>query len=250
LGVFCLEKSFDQSFASIVEAHSTLKDIPLAASLMFSFSLRHLRVIPLTLCFAFGLSLAVMAHNVEVAGDVAGTWHIEPDHAPKAGALAKVWIALTRQGGAILPFDQATCNLGVYETPRNPADQPILQPALQPISVEQYQGIPGAELVFPKTGLYQLELDCQPKTEGDFAAFQMQYDVTVATAASSPQPSASAAPETPAATSPGASPEAVNPAEPTTPQPSSLWVQIVGIGLGIVAALILLNLLRRLMGKK
>lgn len=205
---------------------------------MFYLS-RRLTPLLLSLCFTLGLSFSVAAHNVQVAGDVAGTWHIEPDHAPKAGESAKVWIALTRQGGTILPFDQATCSLGVYETPRNSADQPVLQPALQPISVEQYQGIPGAELVFPKTGLYQLELDCQPKTEGDFAAFQMQYDVTVATAASSPQPS-----------SPEASPEAVAPAEPTAPQPSSLWVQIVGIGLGIVAALILLNLLRRLVRKK
>lgn len=121
-----------------------------------------------------------LAHEVEVEGDVAGTWHVEPDHNPKAGQPAQVWVALTRQGGALLPFDQATCALGVYETPRAATDAPVVQPRLQAIDAEQYQSIPGATVTFPKTGIYELMLSCTPKTTGAFQPFDMTYDVVVA----------------------------------------------------------------------
>ncbi|BAZ18219.1 hypothetical protein NIES4071_101040 (plasmid) [Calothrix sp. NIES-4071] len=80
--------------------------------------------------------------------------------------------------------------MAVYSQPRKGNDLPVLQPTVQAINAEKYQGIPGADVVFPKTGLYQLELGCQPKTEGDFRAFQLKYDVTVAAGADikTPQP--------------------------------------------------------------
>jgi hypothetical protein len=134
-----------------------------------------------------------IAHNVEVAGEIAGTWHVEPDHNPKAGEPAKVWVALTRQGGEVLPFDQADCQMKVYEVPRAADAVSIMEPGLRAIAAEQYQGIPGTDLVFPKPGIYQLELSCSPKTEGAFTAFTMDSEVTVA-AGSSPVTAASPAP--------------------------------------------------------
>lgn len=125
------------------------------------------------------LLLPAIAHEVEVVGDVAGTWHIEPNHNPKAGTPARTWIALTRRGGAVLPLDQAKCQLAVYSKPRKPGTSPILRPTLKAVSAERYQGIPGADITFPKVGLYQLELSCTPKTAGSFKPFQMKYDVTV-----------------------------------------------------------------------
>jgi hypothetical protein len=127
------------------------------------------------------VSFPAAAHNIQVKGDVAGLWHIEPNHSPKAGETARAWVALTRKGGKILPISQANCQMAVYTKPRKPSDNPILQPTVQAINVEKYQGIPGADIVFPDTGLYQLELNCKPKTESDFRAFEMTYDVTVAT---------------------------------------------------------------------
>ena len=44
-------------------------------------------------------STSVLAHEVEVSGDVAATFHLEPNHNPRAGETAKVWFALTRRGG-------------------------------------------------------------------------------------------------------------------------------------------------------
>jgi hypothetical protein len=116
-----------------------------------------------TLLFALFVTPAT-AHNIQVSGDVAGTWHIEPYHTPKAGEYAKAWVALTRKGGKILPLEQANCQMAVYLQPRKPADLPVLQPTVKAISVEKYQGIPGADIVFPNTGIYQLELNCTPKT--------------------------------------------------------------------------------------
>jgi hypothetical protein len=130
-----------------------------------------------------------IAHNVEVAGDVAGTWHVEPDHNPRAGEPAKVWIALTRKGGEVLPFAQTDCQLVVFSQPRTEGDKPLLQPELKAIEVEQYQGIPGADVVFPQPGLYEMELGCTPKEGADFAAFEMRSEVTVV--AGVPSPSAS-----------------------------------------------------------
>lgn len=141
-------------------------------------------------------SAPAIAHNVEIAGDVAGTWHIEPDHNPRAGEPAKVCVALTRKGGDILPLEQANCKLAVYPQPHTEGDQPILQPQLKAIAIEKYQGIPGADLVFPKPGLYEMELSCIPKTAGTFEPFEMRSEVTVAagTAQVSPVPTAAQSP--------------------------------------------------------
>ena len=37
------------------------------------------------------------AHNIQVKGDIAGLWHVEPNHSPKAGETARAWVALTRK---------------------------------------------------------------------------------------------------------------------------------------------------------
>ncbi|MGJ5628004.1 MULTISPECIES: hypothetical protein [Nostoc] len=153
----------------------------------------HQSKINISLMGAVFLSLLVtpvLAHNIKLSGDVAGTWHVEPNHSPKAGETARVWIALTRKGGKILPVSEANCQMAVYSQPRKQKDSPVLQPTVQAISVERYQGIPGADVVFPKTGAYQLELGCTPKVESNFKPFQMQYEVIVASgvAASTPAP--------------------------------------------------------------
>jgi hypothetical protein len=144
-------------------------------------------------------SAPAIAHNVEMAGDVAGTWHVNPDESPKAGEPASVWIALTRKGGEVLPLEQANCKLAVFPQPHTEGDQPLLQPQLKAIAVEKYQGIPGADLVFPKPGLYEMELSCTPKREGDFTAFEMQAEATVGagTGQGSPMPTVEQSPANP-----------------------------------------------------
>lgn len=124
------------------------------------------------------------AHLTDVSSDVAGTWHIEPNHNPKAGEPAEVWVALTQHGGRIVPLDQCDCQLTVYQGSGAKA-VPVLQPSLQAIAAEKYQGIPGAEVVFPQIGQYQLKLTGRPKAAASFQPFELSYIVTVATGNSS-----------------------------------------------------------------
>jgi hypothetical protein len=186
-----------------------------------------------------------IAHKVEVTEDIAGTWHIEPNHAPKAGEPAEVWIALTRKGGTTLPLAEADCQLAVYSQPRQPEDVPILQPTLQAIDSEQYQGIPGANLIFPTTGLYQLDLRCTPKVAEDFQAFEMVYDVTVAagTATPTPTPTVSSSVVSPTATSSPLGTEPTAPPDSRRTQPAIQWVvgAIALVAIGAIAGYFLLH---------
>lgn len=122
---------------------------------------------------------SVLAHEVEVSGDVAATFHLEPNHNPRAGETAKVWFALTRRGGQIIPLQQCNCQLAVYPKGYKQGDKPLMQPPLKAVSAERYQGIPGAEIVFPKAGIYELELSGKPKTASNFKQFKLTYTVTV-----------------------------------------------------------------------
>ncbi|MBD1909675.1 hypothetical protein [Leptolyngbya sp. FACHB-8] len=134
-------------------------------------------------------SAPAQAHKTLVDGDIAGTWHIDPDHNPKAGEPATAWVALTRKGGTLLPLNEANCQMQVYTLPRQPEAIPILEPPVKAIAAEQYSGIPGSDIVFPAVGQYQLQLNCTPIQENAFAPFQLQYDVTVAAGNPTPAPS-------------------------------------------------------------
>jgi hypothetical protein len=125
------------------------------------------------------IAAPVIAHNVEVSGDVAATFHLEPNHNPKAGKPAQVWFALTRRGGRIIPLSQCNCQLTVYSKPRSQNAQPLMNPQLRAISAERYQGIPGAEIVFPRAGAYDLVLSGTAKNGANFKAFTLTYTVNV-----------------------------------------------------------------------
>ena len=139
-----------------------------------------------------------IAHNIKTSGDVAALFHIEPNHNPKAGEPSKAWFALTKKGGESIPLEQCDCQLAIYPDTDKPggaekADEkkpaPISQPQLKAISAEKYQGVPGAEVVFPSSGVFTLELSGRPKNGANFEPFTLSYDVTVqAGAALQPSP--------------------------------------------------------------
>jgi len=124
-------------------------------------------------------SISVLAHEVEVSGDVAATFHLEPNHNPRAGQPARVWFALTRRGGQIIRLEQCDCKLGVYTKGYKQGDKPLMQPPLKAISAERYQGIPGADIVFPQAGIYELELSGTAQNKANFKPFKLTYTVTV-----------------------------------------------------------------------
>lgn len=134
----------------------------------------------LLLLVAILTTTPAFAHKVQIAKDIGGTIHIEPNDTPQAGSSALTWIALTRKGGQVIPLQQCNCKLAVYSEPRAPGSSPLLQPSLKAVSTEGYKGIPGADIVFPKPGAYQLELKGTPKAGASFKPFVLNFKVTVA----------------------------------------------------------------------
>lgn len=125
-------------------------------------------------------TLPVSAHQVQVSGEVGGTLHIEPQDNPRAGVASQAWFALARRGGQTVPLSACHCQLQVYARPRRQGDAPILSPALQAVSAEGRQGIPGATVTFPRAGAYELVLRGRPVTSGAFTPFELRFPVTVA----------------------------------------------------------------------
>lgn len=167
--------------------------------------------------------LPAQAHKTEVSGDVAGTWHLEPNHSPKAGESARVWVALTQQGGQVIPLEQCDCSLAVYAT-NQPGAAPVIQPTLQAISPEQFQNIPGADITFPAVGEYRIVLTGRPRAEATFAPFELSYTTLVAVGNA-------AAPQTESTVPTAAPGNALEPSISPEPNPSSkAWAQLVAIG--------------------
>ncbi len=126
------------------------------------------------------IATPVAAHTLKVSGDVGGLLHIEPYDNPVAGKPALAWIALTKRGGQLIPLSQYNCQLTVYPEPHTEGvTPPLLKPRLRAVSAQQYQGIPGAEIVFPKAVAYELELSGTPKAGASFKPFQLSYTVNV-----------------------------------------------------------------------
>lgn len=144
------------------------------------------------------LAPAAIAHNIQVDGTIGATFHIEPNHNPRAGEPATAWFALTKAGGELLGFAQCDCRLQVYNRAANP-DTPVLTPPLKAIAAEQYSDIPGAEIVFPQAGIYELEISGSPKSGTEFEPFALTYSVTVSPGkpVETPAPAVSSAPATP-----------------------------------------------------
>jgi hypothetical protein len=120
------------------------------------------------------------AHKVETTGDVGATLHIEPNDNPRAGESTLTWFALTRKGGKVIPLVQCNCQLAVYAEPHTPGEPALIEPSLKPVNAEIYQGIPGADINFPKPGIYQLQLTGKPTSGENFKPFDFKFDVTVA----------------------------------------------------------------------
>lgn len=124
----------------------------------------------------------LIAHNIETDANVGATFHLEPNHQPRAGENARVWFALTHRGGQPIPLQACNCQLTVYDSSTTPPKK-ISEPSLNAIDVERYRNIPAASFEFPTAGLYQVELKGTPKNVGEFQSFRLSYPVTVSPSA-------------------------------------------------------------------
>lgn len=138
-------------------------------------------------CLGLLIGLPAQAHKTEVSGDVAGTWHLEPNHSARAGEPARVWVALTQQGGRVIPLEACACNLAVYRANQKAA-APLMQPALTPMSPERFENVPGAEITFPEVGEYRIVLTGSPTADATFTPFELSYTTVVAAGSASTNP--------------------------------------------------------------
>ena len=133
-----------------------------------------------SLALAIALAVPTIAHEVKVSGDVAATFHINPSHQPKVGKPSQAWFALTKKGGKVVALSQCDCKLAIYPVPQAQGQtQPLMQPILSAVNVDRYRNVPGATVIFPKSGVYKLELTGTPKAGAKFKPFQFAYEVTV-----------------------------------------------------------------------
>ncbi|MDJ0647816.1 MAG: hypothetical protein QNJ60_03845 [Xenococcaceae cyanobacterium MO_188.B19] len=121
----------------------------------------------------------VLSHNIKTDGNVGVTFHIEPEHSPIAKEPSQTWFVLTRRGGTIIPLSECDCELNIYYQSSNSQSQLVQTPPLKPLSPEQYQNIPGADIIFPDAGIYDLELVGKPLNNSNFQPFSVTYSVTV-----------------------------------------------------------------------
>ncbi|MBD2136565.1 hypothetical protein H6F32_02945 [Anabaena sp. FACHB-1237] len=138
-------------------------------------------IVLVILSFILTTNNVVVGHTIKIDKNVGATLHIEPNDTPTAGEVSQVWLALTRQGGKVIPLEDCNCQLSIYNEPHNNQKTPLLQPTLKPIQAERYEGIPGADVTFPKPGNYLLQLTGKPIKSGDFEYFNLHFSVTVAT---------------------------------------------------------------------
>ena len=119
------------------------------------------------------------SHQVEIADDVGGTLHIEPNDRPRVGQSHLTWFALTQRGGQVIPLADCDCALAIYAGAYTPDRAPLSTARLTASSAEPYQGIPAATLVFPTVGQYHLVLQGKPLGNGTFQPCPLIFPVTV-----------------------------------------------------------------------
>jgi len=109
------------------------------------------------------IATPVLAHSVQMSGDVGATMHIEPHDDPHAGRPTTAWFITTHRGGRILTLAKCNCRLEIYKVPHDRNARPLLTPDLVAVTGDNYQGIPGAKITFPQVGAYELRLSGSPK---------------------------------------------------------------------------------------
>lgn len=117
-----------------------------------------------------------IAHEVRTSQDVGGTIHIEPNDRPVAGKKTRIWIALTKRGGEIIPYEKCNCQMEVRSlTDRNLKFTVSNSSAI----IDRFLGLPSLEVTFPQIGRYELKLNGSPKDDADFAPFELTFTTNV-----------------------------------------------------------------------
>jgi hypothetical protein len=131
-----------------------------------------------------GLAAPVLAHKVKISNQIGATLHIEPDDQARTHQPTVIWFALTKKGGQVVPLSQCQCQLQIFKLPSKKA---VMQPPLQSINAEKYQGIPSTTVLFQQPGTYLLELSGRPLVGTNFQPFKLRFDLIVVPGRATPK---------------------------------------------------------------
>ena len=121
-----------------------------------------------------------IAHEVKVASEIGGTIHIEPNDRPIAGKKSRIWIALTRRGGELVPYTSCNCQIEIRSlSDRSLKFSPDRSFSFLDRFLEQFLGLPSVGVVFPQVGRYELKLMGVPKNGNDFQPFELVFITNV-----------------------------------------------------------------------
>ncbi len=121
-----------------------------------------------------------IAHEVKVSAEIGGTIHIDPNDRPIAGRKSRVWIALTRRGGEIVPYSSCHCQIEIQSlSDRNLKFSPDHSFSFLDRFLDQFLGLPSVGVVFPQVGRYELKLSGTAKNGSDFQPFELVFTTNV-----------------------------------------------------------------------
>ena len=117
-----------------------------------------------------------IAHEVKTSQEVGGTLHIEPNDRPIAGQKTRIWIALTKRGGEIIPYEKCNCRMEV----RSLTDRGIKFTVADSLSIiDRFLGLPSLAVTFPQVGRYELKLIGNPRGNASFDSFELLFTTNV-----------------------------------------------------------------------
>jgi len=126
--------------------------------------------------FTIMTDVAAIAHEVRTSQDVGGTIHIEPNDRPVVGKKTRIWIALTKRGGELIPYEKCNCRMEV----RSLTNKSIKFTVSDSLAIlERYLGLSSKEVTFPQVGRYELKLIGAPKNDADFQPFELTFTTNV-----------------------------------------------------------------------
>jgi|JFJP01.1.fsa_nt_gi hypothetical protein len=118
----------------------------------------------------------LIAHEVKVSQEVGGTIHIDPNDRPIAGQRTRIWIALTKRGGEIIPYEKCNCRMEVQSLTNRSIKFVI---ANSSSIIDRVLGLPSLAATFPQVGRYELKLIGTPRDNADFDPFILVFTTNV-----------------------------------------------------------------------
>lgn len=118
----------------------------------------------------------LIAHEVKTSQEVGGTIHIDPNDRPVVGQKTRIWIALTKRGGEIIPYEKCNCRMEVQSL----TDRSIKFMIADSMSIiDRFLGLPSLAVTFPQVGRYELKLIGTPRNNAGFDPFVLVFNTNV-----------------------------------------------------------------------